>query len=228
MTNKDKRRGGVAKWAPYNAITNGNSWADQSQRVTRVDFTEVEQSSNQRSPSNVLQPALQDHTENEPIRPEDRLVDSERPGRIEVLPTASGSNTVPDIVIHPIAGQTATPAAPLEPEVVEPRRHPSDEGRVAEPADLCRGRRHPESPAKVNGQIQNGRPMTRPGETIENKWKGTRQNTNHQGGSVQGQSHRLSSAARASSVAAATRKRGEHRTQPVASGRDHSEPLAHL
>ncbi|KAF4210314.1 hypothetical protein CNMCM5878_004631 [Aspergillus fumigatiaffinis] len=133
MTKKDKRQGGIAKWAPY---INGNGRAGRRQRVTRIDFTEVELSSNQRSTSNVLQPAIEDHTENEAIRPGDRLVDSEGPGRSEVLPTAPGSNTVPDIVIHSIAEQADTPAAPLESEVVESRENSSDEGRVTEPADL--------------------------------------------------------------------------------------------
>ncbi|EAW20712.1 uncharacterized protein NFIA_112360 [Aspergillus fischeri NRRL 181] len=133
MTKKDKRQGGVAKWAPY---INRSGRAGRGQRVTRVDFTEVELSSNQRSPSNVLQPAIEDHTENELIRPEDRLLDSEGPGRSEVLPTTPGSNTVPDIMIHSIVEQADTPAAPVESEVVESRQNYSDEGRVKEPADL--------------------------------------------------------------------------------------------
>jgi hypothetical protein len=133
ITKKNKRQGGIAKWAPY---INRNGRAGREQRVTRVDFTEVELSSNQRSTSNVLQPAIEGHTENEPIRPEDRLLDSEGPGRSEVLPTTPGSNTVPDIVIHSIAEQADTPAAPVEPEVVESRQNSSDEGRATEPADL--------------------------------------------------------------------------------------------
>jgi hypothetical protein len=43
MTKKDKRQGGIAKWALY---INGNSRAGRRQQVTRVDFTEVEISSN--------------------------------------------------------------------------------------------------------------------------------------------------------------------------------------
>ncbi|KAH1802863.1 hypothetical protein KXX35_003175, partial [Aspergillus fumigatus] len=108
--------------------------ADRGQRVTRVDFTEVELSSNPRSDSNA--PAIEVHTENEPISPQDRLVDFEDPDRSEISPTAPGSNTVPDIVIHSIAEQADIPAAPLEPEVVESRQNSSDEGRVAEPGDL--------------------------------------------------------------------------------------------
>lgn len=134
MTNRDKRQGGIAKWAPYDATTNENRRADRGQRVTRVDFTEVELSSNPRSDSNA--PAIEVHTENEPISPQDRLVDFEDPDRSEISPTAPGSNTVPDIVIHSIAEQADIPAAPLEPEVVESRQNSSDEGRVAEPGDL--------------------------------------------------------------------------------------------
>ncbi|KAL5687471.1 hypothetical protein EMGR_001738 [Emarellia grisea] len=134
MTNRDKRQGGIAKWAPYDATTNENRRADRGQRVTRVDFTEVELSSNPRSDSNA--PAIEVHTENEPISPQDRLVDFEDPDRSELSPTAPGSNTVPDIVIHSIAEQADIPAAPLEPEVVESRQNSSDEGRVAEPGDL--------------------------------------------------------------------------------------------
>lgn len=134
MTNRDKRQGGIAKWAPYDATTNENRRADRGQRVTRVDFTEVELSSNPRSDSNA--PAIEVHTENEPISPQDRLVDFEDPDRSEISPTAPGSNTVPDTVIHSIAEQADIPAAPLEPEVVESRQNSSDEGRVAEPGDL--------------------------------------------------------------------------------------------
>jgi hypothetical protein len=43
ITKKDKRQGGIAKWALY---INGNSRAGRRQQVTRVDFTEVEISSN--------------------------------------------------------------------------------------------------------------------------------------------------------------------------------------
>jgi hypothetical protein len=147
MTKKDKRQGGIAKWAPY---INGNGRAGRRQRVTRVDFTEVEISSNQPSTSNVLQSAIEDHTENEAIRPEDRLVDSEGPGHSEAIPTAPGSNTVPDIVIHSIAEQADPPAAPLEPEVMESQQNCPDEGRVAEPADFLMVEAASE-PLKVSG-----------------------------------------------------------------------------
>jgi hypothetical protein len=135
MTRKDKRHGGIEKWAPYDATTNENRRADRGQRVTRVDFTEVELSSNQQSDSNA--PAIEVHTENEPILSQDRLVDSEDPDRSETSPIAPGSSTVPDIMIHSIAEQADTPAAPLEPEVVDARQNSSDEGRVAGPADLA-------------------------------------------------------------------------------------------
>jgi hypothetical protein len=133
ITKKNKRQGGIAKWAPF---INGNGRAGRGQRVTRVDFTEVELSSNHRSTSDSLQRAIEDHTENEPIRPEDSIASSEGPARSEDLPIAPGSNTVPDIVIHSIAGQAETPAAPLEPEVMESQQNCPDEGRVAEPADF--------------------------------------------------------------------------------------------
>jgi hypothetical protein len=135
MANKDKRQGGIEKWGPYDATKNGNRRADRDQRVTRVDFTELELNSNQLTTSNVLQPAIKDHTENEPIRPEDRLVESEGLDRSEVLPTALGEHTVPDIVIHSIAEQADIPAAPFESEVVESLQNFSDEGRVPAAAD---------------------------------------------------------------------------------------------
>ncbi|GFF96384.1 hypothetical protein IFM53868_08512 [Aspergillus udagawae] len=134
MTNKEKRQGGIGKWAPYDATTNGNRRADRGQRITRVDFTEL--GLNELSASNVLQPAIEVHTENVPIRPEDRLVETEGLDRSEVLPTALGKHTVPDIAIHPIAEQADTPVAPFESEVVEPPQNFSDEGRVPAAADL--------------------------------------------------------------------------------------------
>jgi hypothetical protein len=137
MTNKDKRHGGIEKWAPYDATKDGNHTADRGQRVTRVDFTELELNSNQLSASNVLQPSNKDHTENEPIHPEGRVVESEGLDRSEVLPTAFVEHTVPDIVIHTIAEQADTPTAPFEPEVVESPQNPSDEGRVPAAADLA-------------------------------------------------------------------------------------------
>ncbi|KAF7136920.1 hypothetical protein CNMCM5793_006582 [Aspergillus hiratsukae] len=167
MTNKDKRQGGIAKWAPYDATAKGKRRADRGQRVTRVDFTALELSSNQWSTSNVLQPAIEDHTENESIRPEDRLVEFEGLDRSEVLPTTFAENTIPDIVIHAIAEQADTSAAPLESEVVEPRRNSSDEGRVAAPADLVMEEaisRPLEASSKKSAQIKGK------GQQIDPKW----------------------------------------------------------
>jgi hypothetical protein len=73
--------------------------------------------------------------ENEAIQLEDRLVDAEGLGRSDILLTAPGSNTVPNIMIHSIAEQADTPAAPLKSEVVE-QQNSSDEGRVTELVDL--------------------------------------------------------------------------------------------
>jgi hypothetical protein len=67
---------------------------------------------------NVLQLVIEDHTQNEPIRLEDRLVDFE------------------GLDCRDVAEQVDTPAAPLELEVVEPRQNSSGKCRVAEQADL--------------------------------------------------------------------------------------------
>lgn len=139
MSNKDKRHGVIVKWTPYDAAKNGNHRADRGQRVTRVDFTELELNSNQLSASNLLQPSNKDHTEDGPIHPEGRVVESEGLDRSDVLPTALVEHTVPDIVIHTIAEQADTPTAPtapFEPEVVGSPQNPSDEGRVPAAADL--------------------------------------------------------------------------------------------
>ncbi|PKX96280.1 uncharacterized protein P174DRAFT_427845 [Aspergillus novofumigatus IBT 16806] len=98
------------------------------------------------------------HTENEAIRLEDRLINSNGPGRSEVLPTAPGSNTVPDIVIHSIAEQADTLAAPLKPEVVESWQNSSDEGRVAEPVDLVmvEAASQPPKPPESEASIEHG------------------------------------------------------------------------
>lgn len=135
IANKDKRHGGIEKWAPYDATKHGNHMADRGQRVTRVDFSELELSSNQLPASNVLQPSNKDHTENEPIAPEGRLVKSEGLDRGEVLPTALVERTVPHM-IYTIAEQADTPTAPLESEVVESPQNSPDEGKGPAAAGL--------------------------------------------------------------------------------------------
>ncbi|KAI2835487.1 hypothetical protein CBS11350_10013 [Aspergillus niger] len=127
MTSKEKRQGGIAMWASYDATTNRNHRADRGQRITRVDFTELELNSNQLSASNVLQqPANEVQKGKEAIRPRDRLVETEGLYCSEDLPAALGERTVPDIAIHSIVEEAGTSAAPFDPEAGEGRQNPSD------------------------------------------------------------------------------------------------------
>jgi hypothetical protein len=86
---------------------------------------------------NVLQPSNKDHTEDEPIHLESRVVESDGLDHSKVLLTALVEHTVPDIVIHTIAEQADTPTAPFKSEVMESPQNPSDEGRVPAAADLA-------------------------------------------------------------------------------------------